>query len=349
MQNNLRIGHENATQALERPHSPLIKLGKVISVHREDHSVDVMFLDGNPVTQIPVLTSWVGTNFGFVGMVAPSYDPKQPARKTYPDSGESVVHSEANESKTGRDLYAVVLQAEGSYLGTAKMWVVGFLPPQVSEMLFARHEMNEEGQAAQSEQEGEFDDLALFRHPSDHQITIDKRGKVSIQHPNGSRITMGNDTGEVVLTKKDYDKLYELRHNKATDVSTYVIARDANRTRRADLFISAGGLIHGAVYDSDGLKKADLTMSSEGFWEGAVYAGGSQQTARVRMEEEGKLEGYALKEVKMHNAPECYMILKEDGSAELHAVTQLKLTAGTEVLIQGGSHIQGTAPRIDWN
>lgn len=364
MENTLNTGHEQISQ-MARPQSPLLKFGKVISVHREDNSVDVAFLDSNVVTQIPVLSSFAGSNFGLVNMVGPSYDQTQLAKKTYPDETSNTVHADANESQTGRDVYALVLQAEGSGLGTAKMYVVGFAYPQVSEMLFPRHEIDDSGALAPGAIEGEFEDMLLYRHPSDVQTTMDRWGKVSLQHPNGSRITMGTDTSSVDLIKKDYDKKYELRHNLEKDVSIYIEAVDADGHKRADVFVSAGGVVHAIVYDASEGKKADLMMSSAGEWLGAVYAGGEQQTARVRMEEEGKLEGYALKEVHAHNAPGCFVKLKENGDTEAHAPVNLKLTAGVNVEIQaganveidagaivsitGGSLIQETAPLITLN
>lgn len=349
-QASLRIGQQHSLQSITSPQKSMVKIGKVLSVHREDHSVDLVFLDGNVVTQVPVLTSGLGSNFGLVNMVAPSYDPDQLAKKTYPETQASAVHSAANTSKVGRDLYALILQAEGNLLGTAKMAVVGFLPPQVSEMLFARHEISGStgAQAASAELEGEFDDFMLYRHPADVQVTMDKKGKLSIQHPNGSRITMGEDVGGVDLTKKDYDKRYELRHNLHTSVSIYIEAVDDGGTKRADVLISAGGEIEATVYDSGGVKIADLVLSDQGTLTGAVYSGGEQQTARVKLEQEGNAEVYALKEVNAHNGPGCFMILKASGSAEMHATGQLKLSAGGQVLITGAT-IKGTAGRIDWN
>lgn len=345
---DLRTGRENAVTPYTRPNLPLFKVGKVISIHREDHSADVIFLDSNVVTQIPIMCNWLGSNFGLVHLTAPSYDPEQLARKTYPEN-EGAKHAKANTSEKGRDIYVYVAQVEGNYLGTAKMVIVGTMAPQVCEMLFPRHELNEDGVAAQAEQEGEFDDFMLFRHPSDQQVTLDKKGKLSVQHPNGSRITMGTDIGAVSLEKKDYDKLYELRHNKSADVSVYAIVRDASNKKRVDLLMDAGGVFHAAVYDDDENKKADLSMNANGEWEGAVYGAGEQETARVKMEEEGKLEGWAKREVKMHNDPGCYLILKQDGSAELHAVSNLKLTAGGIIQIQAGAIIDEDAPLITLN
>lgn len=353
---DLGIGAQQGLSGF-RPNNPIFKVGKVISTHPEDHSVDVMLLDTTATMTVPVLSGWMGSNFGITCLTGPSYDKKQPAKKTYPEAGPETLHSPTITSDVGRDIYALIVQMEGNYLGTADSAVIGFFPAQVSEMLFARDPMKDAEEESQADERGLYDDLLLVRHPSDVQLTIDKGSKLSMQLPNGTRFTMGPDVGAVNLAKKDYDRRYEIRENKDKNASAYVVAVDADGTARADVLVSADGIVHAIVFDSDGNKKADLFMSSEGVWEGAVYGGGEQQTARVRMVEEGKAEVYAEKEVKAHNDPGCLVILKENGDTEMHAPANVKITAGANVEVQAGSeisltagsHLVGVAPRIDWN
>lgn len=174
-----------------------VKQAKVIGVHREDHSVDIAFMDGSIARNVPVLSGWMGSAYGIAGLTAPSYDPEVLAKKTYP-ANQQATKPTANSAIT-RDQYAAVLQMEGHGFGTGGYVVLGFYAPQVSEMLFPRGESEE------------FSDMLLIRHPSDVQTTVDKAGKVSIQHPTGTRITIG--MGSVDLTKQDYDQRYEIRHN----------------------------------------------------------------------------------------------------------------------------------------
>lgn len=190
-----------------------VKQAKVIAVHRDDHTVDVAFMDGSTVRRVPVLSGWLGSNHGAVGLTAPTYDPHVLAKKTYPNVAGDTVQPPANPSNVGRDQYAAVLQMEGHGFGSAGYVVLGFFSAQVSEMLFPAGEGNE------------FTDMLLVRHPSDVQTTIDKNGKVSIQHPTGTRITIG--TGAVNLTKKDYDERYEIRHNKEalTDIEAVTMGQ----------------------------------------------------------------------------------------------------------------------------
>lgn len=236
----LAIGMESGAGRGGRSNLPTIKIGKVVSVRREDHSVDLAFLDGNILTKVPVLSGWLGSQFGAVCLTAPSYDPKQKAKKTYPES-DSAVHAATNTSEVGRDIYAVVLQAEGSFLGTAGQWVIGFLPPQVSEMLFARHALKEDGTPIG--EEGEFDDLFLFRHPSDVQSTIARDGKFTLQFPGGSRVALGEDVEKVILTKKDYDRRYQLRHNLNRLASILLRAIGQGGVESATVLASAGGAL----------------------------------------------------------------------------------------------------------
>ncbi|MGE0825523.1 MAG: hypothetical protein AB7G75_26245 [Candidatus Binatia bacterium] len=180
-----------------------IKVGKVIGVHRDDNSVDVAFLDGALARHVPVLPAWLGSAFGIVGLTAPTYDREVLAKKTYPHAPSGTVQPSQNPSGVGRDQYVVVLQLEGHGFGTVGGVVIGFFAAQVSEMLFLPGEEGGEADA--------YSDMLLLRHSSDVQTTIDKAAKVNAEAPCGTRITIG--TGGVDLTKKDYDKLYELRHN----------------------------------------------------------------------------------------------------------------------------------------
>jgi hypothetical protein len=165
---------------------PSFRTAKVVAVHRESHSVDCILMDGNWLRDVPVI-GFGGSNFGLAALVAPTADDENKNRKTYP-----------GEDGAGRDLYAVVAQAEGSSFGTNGMFVIGFLYPQVSEMMFAGDQ---------------WPDLFLFRHPSDVQVTIQQDGKTTVMHPAGAFVTIGENMDLVELEGKDFDALYRLRNN----------------------------------------------------------------------------------------------------------------------------------------
>jgi len=125
-----------------------------------------------------------------------------------------------------RDIYAVCQQAEGYLIGNAGMICIGFLHnDDVSEILFP-----------QDSDQKRFADFLLFRHPSDVQITIDKLGTTSIQHPSGARVTVGDidalgesviapDNPGVNLTKLDANTSYQLRNN--TSRPTGIVLKSA--------------------------------------------------------------------------------------------------------------------------
>lgn len=286
-----------------------LKVAKVLRVHGEQGTVDIEYLDGIEVKQVPVASGVLGTTHGFVHLAAPSYDRAELAKKTYPAPSQHAVHAKTNPSNIGRDQYCVVGQLESSMsAGQGGAIILGFFAPEVCEMLFPRDD---------APNDYTFADFLLFRHPSDVQVTMDKNGKISVQHPNGSRITIGEDIEQVDLTHKDYDARYELRHNREKNVDIYLEAVDAAGEKEADVWISAGGFICASVYS------------------------GGDRTAFVYLSKIGFLEGYAKNEVLIHNEPGCEAHFHQDGSIDVHAPTELRLTAG--------QHIAITAPRVDIN
>lgn len=247
---------------------PLVKQAKVIGVHRDDHTIDVAFLDGATARRVPVLSGWLGSTHGIVGMTAPTYDKGTLAKKTYP-AAANMEQAPTNGSAVGRDQYAAVMQMEGIGLGASGFVCVGFFAPQVSEMLFPKDEEGGEVNA--------FSDLTLIRHPSDVQTTVDKSGKVSIQHPAGTRITIG--TGSVNLTKKDYDKRYELRHNKTALKDVEAVAMGTQEV--------AASLLLQTQERADLYGKQEVNLHTK-------------TTTYINMNEGGTIDIYASSEITVH-------------------------------------------------
>lgn len=229
------------------PIPSILRVGKVVQVNRYDHSVDIVFDDGALARNVPVMTGWGGSTFGFAGLAAPSFWSSQPRwpEKTYPRPGNTEATGDVTRTaprdsegqplpakliqpttnldeelpdgtileKEGRDIYAVVAPIEGSVSGAVGLVVLGFVYPMVAEMLFPPGDENQ------------FADLTLVRHPSDVQITLDQHGKLSIQHPSGGQVILdyvpeGESTEPVDLTGQDYDGRYTLRNNTPASIPT---------------------------------------------------------------------------------------------------------------------------------
>lgn len=196
------------------PRFPFVKIAKVISVHNEGHAVDVIFEDTGAVAKnVPVLTWSASTVSGVVHLTAPTVDKTAWARKTYPEAQGELLRppSYDDEDDPGRDSYVVVMQVEGSQHGITGLVAVGYLRPQVDELLMPNLP--------------EFADLFLFRHPSDFEQIITHDGRFSLQHPSGPRITIGPglSPARIVLHKRDHDKRYQYRRNLHLAVGIRVI------------------------------------------------------------------------------------------------------------------------------
>ena len=205
---------ENAKGRFVISDSPMLKIGKVVAVRRALNQVDVAFLTGEFVAGIPVLCGMGGSNFGAVSLTAPTVDATTANASgglnyssanlpTYSPSSAIPANSEGADSTlvvpstnlnyaplqtseqlvsggSNRDIYAAVLPIEGDRMGLTGMVVLGFIYPSSAEMMFDAGINNQ------------FSDLLLIRHPSDVQVTIDRNGFTSIQHPSGARLTIGD-------------------------------------------------------------------------------------------------------------------------------------------------------------
>ena len=70
LQESREAGHGH----LARIGGPFFKVGKVLSVHNEGHTVDVITLDGQIFSHVHVASDWLGTSFGRVHMTAGTFD-----------------------------------------------------------------------------------------------------------------------------------------------------------------------------------------------------------------------------------------------------------------------------------
>ena len=160
-----------------------IRIAKVVAVHPESYSVDLVFLDdGMQVAGAQLLSPTASTDAGLFDMPKPSP----------PATGD--LHDAQETGK--RDTYAVV-----SFLRHQPV-VMGFLFPQVSQLLF--DDMNRR----------------VDRHASDVYTTIDGDGNFELFHPSGTYLRIGTAPAHEDLTGKDLDKKWAIGKN--TDKAVHV-------------------------------------------------------------------------------------------------------------------------------
>lgn len=158
-----------------------LMVGRVIRVHQHDNSMDVKLVhDGSRLTGVPVMAQSMTTSSGI----------------------SDLHHPEGNEwdspgSRT-RDSFAIV-----AHFGEGFM-VIGFLSPQVNQMLFDRK------------------NFKVDRHASDVYTTITDDGEVELAHPGGSYIRFAENMEHEDLTGADFDGLWEITRNVGKKASLRV-------------------------------------------------------------------------------------------------------------------------------
>jgi hypothetical protein len=107
-----------------------------------------------------------------------------------------------NESKD-RDMLAVVAFFKRLPI------VIGFLYPQVSQMLFSDQNRR------------------IERHASDVYTTIDGDGNTELYHPSGTYLRIGTAAAHEDLTGKDYDGKWKIEKNTTTAVHVQLTVKNA--------------------------------------------------------------------------------------------------------------------------
>lgn len=181
----------------------MLRIGRVAKVHWEDHSVDLSMVDdGSHLAGVQVLSPTASTNTGFNDLPKPAT----------PGSGDVWDRRE----RTPRDLLAVVGQACGLPV------VLGFLYPQINQLLFKR------------------DEFRVDRHASDVYSTIDKDGNTELYHPSGTYLRIGTSPDHEDLTGQDFDEKWKIERN--TDKAVHVKLRVSNAgSPRATIQIDPSG------------------------------------------------------------------------------------------------------------
>lgn len=154
----------------------MLRLARVAAVHPEDHSVDlVMVDDGSRHAGAQVLSQSASTSSGTHDLPTPST----------PASGDPWSLTEP----TDRDMLAVC-----AMYGRRPV-VLGFLYPQVSQMLFKDK------------------DRRVARHSSDVYSTTDGKGNTEWRHPSGLYVRIATDPAHEDLTGKDGDGKWKITKN----------------------------------------------------------------------------------------------------------------------------------------
>lgn len=164
----------------------MFKLARVVATHPESHAVDVVIMDDNRrLGGVQVMSMMAGGDVGSVDLPEPTVtDAKHPF-----DSG--------NTGK--RDIYALV-----AFVSRDIPIVIGFLYPQVAQVLFAEK------------------NLRLNRHASDVYNTVDGLGDMELHHPCGTYVRVANAREHRDLSGQDYDAKWKIGNNTGRAVDVHV-------------------------------------------------------------------------------------------------------------------------------
>ncbi len=167
-----------------------LRWGRVVAVHPEDYSVDLVMTDnGQPIAGVQVLSPSASTNSGSAGLPNPSL----------PASGNKFDLTQ----KTDRDVMAAVAE-----FGAFPV-VIGFRYPQICQMLFADL------------------DRVVNRHPSDFYTTTDSAGNFEAYHPNGTYFRIGSSPAHDDLTGRDIDGEWKIAKNTGAAVHAHLQVANA--------------------------------------------------------------------------------------------------------------------------
>lgn len=165
-----------------------IDLAKVVRVVPGGHAVDLLFMDtGDRVPAVQVMAGAASGNTGLVDLVQPDQGSDQwdPTRL-----GE-------------REVIACV-----TYYKNIPV-VIGFLFPQVCQMLFERQ------------------NFKVDRHASDVYTTTDNDGNHELFHPSGTYLRIGTAPAHEDLTGQDFDKKWAITKNTDKAVHVHLSVRNA--------------------------------------------------------------------------------------------------------------------------
>lgn len=213
-----------------------LRMGRVTAVHPEDNSVDLVMLDDwSRIVGAQVLSPSATTNTGLVDLVVPTAT-----------SGDKWDFREV----TDRDSFAMV-----GMFGVMPV-VVGFLFPQVNQMLFA--EINRR----------------IMRHASDVYTSIDNEGNFELSHPSGAFVRLATTPEHEDLTGRDFDGRWAITKNLSQSlylsvkVGTTTIqvnpSGDIAINHAGNLTVTTGGNIVATAASASLTTTGDTTINAGG-------------------------------------------------------------------------------------
>lgn len=170
------------------------KRARVVAIHPEDHSCDVVILsDGSRFAGVQIMATTASTNTGLNDLPVPAPSP----------DGS---HWNASQ-KTGRDIIAIIDWCEGT------PYIEGFLFPQICQMTFPDGNRK------------------IDRHASDFYHTVDANGNAEWSHPSGTYLRMGSSPAHEDLTGKDFDKKWKISNNTASAPHVQLVVANAGAVK----------------------------------------------------------------------------------------------------------------------
>ncbi len=182
----------------------MLRMARVADVHPEDNSVDIVMVDdGSRWPGVQVLAVGASTRTGLSDM---------------PDV-TAVGDKWTLTEQRGQDMLAIV-----SFLSPAVPIVLGFLFPQVNQVLFSDRNRK------------------VSRHASDVYSTIDGDGNAEFYHPSGTFLRIGTSAAHEDLTGKDYDALWSIDRNTDKAVNLRVVVANAGVEKASVTFDPNGNI-----------------------------------------------------------------------------------------------------------
>lgn len=175
----------------------MIKVGRVVAIHPESNAVDVLMLDSG--TRYPAVQVASGACSDKAGL------------SDLPDPGLGSGDSRWDiNRKPKHTITALVMQVGGP---RGMPVVMGFLPPQVCQILFEEHNRR------------------IFRHPSDVYTLIDANGDTELYHPSGTYFRIGVNATHDDLTGKDFDGKWAITENTGTAPGVKLVVANGGATK----------------------------------------------------------------------------------------------------------------------
>lgn len=185
----------------DRPSGEAIRFAKIVKAHPSSNSHDVVMLDdGSRFPGVQSIATHASNNAGTINMHRPDQD----------EADDWSPKMASDEDQTKRDVIAVV-----AMVGVTPV-IIGHIYPPVSQLNFPDTD--------------EFKNLQLDRHASDLVQSTDDAANYNIKHPSASYISMSQTGAPPDFTGKDYDKVWKITRNTASQAMIVINTEKARIT-----------------------------------------------------------------------------------------------------------------------